>query len=363
MSAAGTRLIPLAELEQRDLGAWRELSERAVAPNPYWDPDFVLPAAEGLDEGGDVALLCVLDGDGWAACLPVRRNQRWHRIPLPSVTSWLHLYCFMGTPLVAPGREAEALPELVRALPSAGTAAAFTALDWVESEGAIAEALTGADAPANLIFERFSRPALHRRPQPDYLEGRIKSKHRQEFRRKARGLERELDGQLELVDRSAEPDAIEALLELEAAGWKGREGTALRSNPAHEQFVRRMTRAFAERGALELVCLECAGQVVAASSALLAGDGAFGFKVGYDETYRRYSPGVELSLRYLERFHERTELAWVDSCTAPGNELYNRLWPDSRELFSPAYPASGALGLVARPALRSAIAVRDRDRD
>jgi hypothetical protein len=43
------RLLELAALSERDLDAWRELAARALEPNPFAEPDFVLPAADALD--------------------------------------------------------------------------------------------------------------------------------------------------------------------------------------------------------------------------------------------------------------------------------------------------------------------------
>jgi hypothetical protein len=38
-------LLPLADLTARDVAAWRDLAARAVEPNPFFEPDFVLPPA------------------------------------------------------------------------------------------------------------------------------------------------------------------------------------------------------------------------------------------------------------------------------------------------------------------------------
>jgi hypothetical protein len=61
-----TRLTTLADLSERDVGAWRDLSARALEPNPFAEPDFVLPAAGRLGAGGE-ALLTVEDGSDLTA--------------------------------------------------------------------------------------------------------------------------------------------------------------------------------------------------------------------------------------------------------------------------------------------------------
>jgi CelD/BcsL family acetyltransferase involved in cellulose biosynthesis len=354
-------LVPLADLEDRDLAAWRELADRTVEANPFFDPDYVLPAARGLGEWDDVAVLSVRNGSDWTACLPVRRYSRWHRLPLPCLATWQHSYCLLGTPLLAAEKpQADLMAILGDMLNSAGRTS-FAALEWVPADGSIGEALQSPSLSRPLLFDEFSRATLKRRPEATYLEGRLKGKHRREFRRLAQGLEEELGGSLALVDRSSEGDAVETFMELEASGWKGREGTALSCEDGHAGFFREMTRAFVARGALELLFLEAGDQVVAARCSLLGGGASFCFKVAYDERFKRFSPGRELELRLIERFHD-SELEWMDSCADLGNELFNRLWPDRRTLVTVAYPATGPFGLVAVPAIRGAVAVRDRRR-
>lgn len=356
------RVVPLAELGERDLAAWRRLADRAAEPNPFFDPDFVLSAAKALGEWDEVAVVQASDEGDWTACLPVRRYARWHRVPLPGLATWRHSYCLLGTPLAAPGHEDEALAGIVAEMQGTdGTA--FTSLDWVPTEGAIATALTEGSPRQPIAFECFSRATLLRRADGDYLDGWVKSKDRREFRRRSRLLGEELGGEPELVDRSGDPAAVEDFLELEVSGWKGEGGTALASNPAHADFMRETARDFAARGTLQLLFLEVAGQGVAARCSFVSGGVDFCFKVAYDEQFARFGPGRDLELRMIDRFHADTSLQWMDSCTAPDNEMYNRLWRDRRELTTTVAPAPGTRGRLAVPALRAVMALRERRRE
>ena len=102
------RIIGLSELSPRDFRDWRELAERAIEPNPFYEPGFVLPAARWI-AGDHVGLLIAEDANGWAACLPVRRGWRWGKLPLRSIAGWRHLYSYLGTPLVRGERPLRAL--------------------------------------------------------------------------------------------------------------------------------------------------------------------------------------------------------------------------------------------------------------
>src|SRR6202000_271094 len=54
-------VLPISELTPRDLSAWRELAGDALSPNPFAEPDLVLPATQAWGADG-VQLLVVRDG-------------------------------------------------------------------------------------------------------------------------------------------------------------------------------------------------------------------------------------------------------------------------------------------------------------
>ncbi len=83
--------------------------------------------------------------------------------------------------------------------------------------------------------------------------------------------------------------------------------------------------------------------VLAMAVRVLAGRGAFQLKIAYDESYRRFGPGRVLDLELLGTFHERTNEQWVDSCTTPGNEFKEALYPGRRRIDTLIIPADGRL--------------------
>ena len=54
-------VLPLSELTARDLSAWRDLAADVVSPNPFAEPELVVPATRAWDVD-DVQLLVVRDG-------------------------------------------------------------------------------------------------------------------------------------------------------------------------------------------------------------------------------------------------------------------------------------------------------------
>jgi CelD/BcsL family acetyltransferase involved in cellulose biosynthesis len=357
-----TRIVGLSDLTDHDLRDWRELAGRAIEPNPYFEPDFVLPAARSLARPAEVGVLVAEGADGWAACLPVRRAWRWRRLPLRSLTVWRHLYCYLGTPLVSDDRPRSALERLLEQATRDRTTTAFV-LDWLGAGGPVGsilgEVLAERRGPA-LAYEAFDRGLLRRRAEDNYLDDGLSVKRRKEFRRLERRLADDLGVPLGVIDRGSDGSAPAEFSRLEAAGWKGRAGTALASSTRHNRFFVEVCAAFGKAGRLQMLALEGGERTVAMQCNLLAGEGLFCFKVAYDEDLAAYSPGAQLELGAVSEFHRRDDVEWMDSCAAPDNELINRLWPDRRRIASVVVARGGRLGRSALAGVRSAAALRER---
>lgn len=357
------RLIPLPELTERDLVAWRELASRSLEPNPFYEPEYVLPLARGLAQSSSTGVLAVSDGAEWLACLPVASG-RWHRIPAPALSAWRGhpLYGMLGTPLASRNDSSAVLATLVRGM-VASSRPVFAVLDWVADDGPVAVALAKAldrRSPAPIRFERFERAALRRRADPTYLEETLKAKRRRELRRQRRKLGEALGGEPVTIDRATSAGALEALIELEAAGRKGTSGTVMAADPAHARFFREMCRGFAAQGRLQLLCLTVDERIVAAQCNLTGGQTIFCLKVAFDERWASFSPGIQLQVDIVKSFHERSTHTLMDSCADATNSMINRLWPDRRPIASYVLPRDGLVGQLARPPLLMARSLRHR---
>jgi CelD/BcsL family acetyltransferase involved in cellulose biosynthesis len=330
-----SRFISLDEVDATGEQAWRRLAERSVDANPFYEPDFVIPAARHL--GGRSVGLLVLEEDGeWVACLPATTRGAW-RTP----------YTFLGTPLVAPGA-AECLPELL--LEGArGTLSGALMVDQVPRRSAAWMAIEDAIARGDLavVVERgFDRAAFEPNGHGPALP--LPARRRADLRRTRRRLEERLGGDVAFEMVEPGDEAIARFLELEGGGWKGEEGTALASQPRHAEFFAEMCRRFGRAGRLELVSMSCAGHVVAMATMLCSGDCRYAFKLGFDEEFRKQAPGAQLIVELAERPPEGAP-AFLDSCSAPDNDVMNRLWPDRRELVT---------AVLARPGVRAGVMKR-----
>jgi CelD/BcsL family acetyltransferase involved in cellulose biosynthesis len=99
-------------------------------------------------------------------------------------------------------------------------------------------------------------------------------------------------------------EELRAGFELEAGGWKGRRGTAISSRADTSSFYWDVARDLAGRGELRLSTLEADGRLIGFDLCVVAHDCAWILKGAFDETYRRYAPGLVLLLAEIERAFE-----------------------------------------------------------
>lgn len=138
-------------------------------------------------------------------------------------------------------------------------------------------------------------------------EEQISSNRRSSVRRAWRFAER--IGPVRCDVLSPTPGDLEPLLEeafrVEAAGWKGREGSALAKDPVRGAFYRRYAAAACKEGILRLCFLRIGNRAAAMQLAVECGNRFWLLKAGYDEEFSRCSPGTLLILETVRYAAER----------------------------------------------------------
>lgn len=327
-------------------GAWTELEARALEPNPFFGPGFLLPL---LDARGWLAGLRVLlcrDSDGeLLALLPVTRAGLGPGSAVPTLRSAYtpaQPHGFLGTPLVRSDRAGDALDRLLDLLDRGRPGGGLLELFGYAADGPFAELLDrrlAARRQPFLLLPGWSRRLFRRRASAEaYLAEALGARHRAELRRQRRQLERLGTPRLRRIG-PGEPVApwVEAYLALEASGWKGRSGTALACEPADRAFFAAMCETLHTANRLAFDALELDGRPIAISCSLRADPSPraaeFVFKIAYDERLARQSPGMQLQLALLSERHAIEDApAWVDSCAAPTDSFYRQIWLDERRL-------------------------------
>lgn len=98
---------------------------------------------------------------------------------------------------------------------------------------------------------------------------------------------------------------LQDAFEVEAAGWKGRSGTALAVSPREGEFFRRWAPLAAADGSLRMAFMRLDGQPIAMHIAAEVDRRLWLLKIGYDERVSRCSPGTLLMLEAVKSAAER----------------------------------------------------------
>ncbi|WP_128892177.1 GNAT family N-acetyltransferase [Erythrobacter sp. HKB08] len=338
---------------------WQSLSHSASEPNPFHAPWALEPALKAFDNGGRCDLLCVrVDGD-LVGLLPIARIGLYYRYPLPHLRNWMHDNAFLGSPLVRAGFEAPFWQALLDWVDDSAGSALFLHLTHLDENGPLVAALRD-------VLEAHNRPAaiVHREERAflqsslsstEYFEQSLSTKKRKELRRQLRRLSDE--GTVDFIREGGDGDLARwtgEFLALEAAGWKGRNGSALASDHATAQVFRETLAGAAAHGQIERLALRLDGKPIAMLANLLGPPGAFSYKTAFDEDYARFSPGVLLQQFNLEVL-DRDDIAWSDSCASSDHPMIDRIWREKRSMVR----ISIAIGGSARQAICRRILKRE----
>jgi len=134
----------------------------------------------------------------------------------------------------------------------------------------------------------------------ELLAGRSRNLRSQVGRRR-RKLAGEGDLSLRVVEGGPTLGAdLDAFFALEAAGWKGGEGTAIAADPALLDLYRGFAKAAAAGGWLRLYMLELNQSLVAADYGCVFDGCGYLIKTAFDEDLAQFAPGLVLRAGVLE---------------------------------------------------------------
>ncbi len=333
-AAAWPATAAFALLTTVAVSRWRALAERAVEPNGYYLPDWELAVnASAHGRTGASALVAPGDAqqDGAArliGLLPV--VSMWHawKIPLPALVS-AHPYGTLCTPLLDRDMAIDAASRLLREARKAGALALI--LRDVSLDGAAMKAFSEAlrqDGLRPRVLQSHLRACLDAtRDAEELLRNALGPKKLKELRRQRLRLAEHGAVRFEVARAREEvAAALEIFLALEASGWKAQFGTALIQDDGDASFIRRAAPALAENGQCEIVTLRAGDTPVAAAIVLRHQDRAFYFKLGIDERFGKFSPGVQLTLDLTRHLCADPAVASADSTAGPDHPMINPIW-------------------------------------
>lgn len=320
------RVSPLTGIS---IPAWQSLAERAAEPNACYLPEWEL-AVNAFSPGrtNAKALSTYADNGELIGLMPAVSALRAYRLPLPAFVT-ADAFPPLGTILIDRDKADEAVSGLMRQARNSGARALI--LRDTPLDGAVMQAFTRVLAWSGLrptVLKSHNRALLDAtRDADELLHEALGSKKLKELRRQRNRL-----GECgEVTYRTAStPDdvipALEIFLKLEASGWKGKRGTALLQNEGHLAFIRRAVRDMAAANHTQVISLHAGDIPVAAAVVLRHLDRAIYFKLGVDERFAKYSPGVQMTLDLTRQMCADPTIASVDSTADANHSMIDPIW-------------------------------------
>lgn len=319
------------------LADWAALCQSASEPNPFFEPWFLIPSLKALDPTGSVKLVAMRENGALRALVPLQTSASYYGHPIPHWRIWLHDNAFCGTPVVQQGFEFAFWSSLLAWADSNSQARLFLHLAHMPEKSLVFNALLTLLAQTRRIgavVDREERAMLQSDLDSEtYFETSMSGKKRKELRRQHNRLAEH--GELvfhRLTDASDIVGWIDRFLALEAAGWKGREHSALASHKTTEQMFHGVMEGAAQAGKLERLALHLGGRPIAMLANFRNPPAAFSFKTAFDETYARFSPGVLLQRENLALLDDPA-IGWTDSCAAQDHPMIERIWREKRSIL------------------------------
>jgi CelD/BcsL family acetyltransferase involved in cellulose biosynthesis len=317
------------------------LCARSIEPNVFFNPRFLAPAMPRLEDR-EIRLAVIRDGDEERSRLrllvPLSVEKAPMPLGVPIMRTWSNPFGPLGTPLIDRddpvgviedcftmlGRKHLQLPRVF-------------VMPEVRLDGPFANILRSFASSRDLTLvttNEIDRPFLESDLDPDdYLREAVRSHHLREYRRQRRRLQEQ--GPVEYHVARTPDDVrlgVETFLTLEAAGWKGRERTAMAIDRFRAAFAREAVYRLAERDLCRVHTLSVGGKPIACLIVFIENGVAYTWKTAYDEAYSGYSPGAQLMLDVTRTHLDDPNIDATDSCAVPDHPIMSRLWMERRKI-------------------------------
>lgn len=357
------RATPVDELDPPALEAWKELEHRALEPNAYLSPHFLLPAIRHHGGGQASSVLQIERMEGATPTLVglgvFRLTASSTRFPLPHLSAFHSPHSYLSGLLVDRRDAQQSVAAFLDYVCRSGQPWHGVEFICRPADGPLAGLLDAGMRARGLRWCAYSnhrRAALAPAAGGDhYVDAQLSSSRRKDLRRRRRRLEA-LGEVYWRTLRGAEVDdtCIERFLALEHLGWKREHGTSLRSSHHDTAFFREMVRNFARDDRAVFSELWVGERIIASTSNFISGRAGFAFKLGWDPDYAAMSPGLLNEIELVRR--APAVFAGLDHLDSGAGEesFMNELWSDRRRITSGAIAttASGRAALTAMAVAR-----------
>lgn len=267
---------------------WQELAARFRTPLLRFE--WFAAAASAFCRPGELYCLLSYSGGSIAAIAPLVRVKKYgfRQFELLGAS-------YLGEPSGLLYRDEEALVRLLERMISGGLPMTLSRMGATSLEVQLLQARQPL-LSAFLCRQGIGAPVLSISSSWSDYEATIPPRYGYDLRRARKRAEQMGEVEFETISPSGGrlASCLGEIFRVEAAGWKGRRGTALLLDQRLRGFFCQYAQAVADQGRLRLSFLRIGGQVAAVQLAVRDYNRLWVLKVGYDEVFSKCSPGILL---------------------------------------------------------------------
>lgn len=327
-----------ADIDASFLREWQSLENRSVESNVFLSPALIIPAVENLMPGERPRIITVRDHNGSLVGLAIFHGVTASKtLPLPHLRTIRTQHSFRSGFLIDAAVVETTVACLLDALEDAGWYGVEFTEQWLDSP--MMQSIS--DVCASRKYEWTELSSYQRagfspeRITEQHLNDYWSKSRRKSLRQNITRLEKLGDWTFRIVRNGEDfSAAVERFLTLEHAGWKGEEGSSLKSTAYQQRFFREAVAGLAEHDCVFFAELLAGDSVIGSTSNFISANTVFAFKTGWDPEYSRVSPGIIMETELLRRSAEiLSNVKFVDSCSKDDSYLA-KLWPEKLRIGS-----------------------------
>lgn len=302
--------------------AWHELASKAVDPNPFFGPDFLIPFAQAQQDDTLRVHAVVDQHDRWLMAAPFQLKRQFGLFGRQ--VCYATEFGPVGIPIMAPDAPKGTVETFLKGL---GSKASLIALRYADLKCETATAIRKARGWSSwtALQQQRASHSFGETGDQQYQEA-FRGKRKKEISRLKRRLAEQGDLRFENATGIEACTRFEDFLLLEQAGWKGTEETALASSADIRSFARKLIQRRADHNSVRIDSMLLDGKPIAMLVSFIENDRVFAWKTAFDESFARFSPGVQLMMFSFECNLSNKRLRGADSLAIPGHPMIEPLW-------------------------------------
>jgi CelD/BcsL family acetyltransferase involved in cellulose biosynthesis len=266
-------------------GTWDDLVRAMPRPSPFLLHAWMLEWLRHYGGPSELAVQAVFRDGTLVGAFPLvhktRRGLRVARFPGGQ-------QCSLADLLLAPSEDPTTAAALVE---RASSEHDFAELFGLGGDSQVARAA----APGRLhLFERADAPVLELTDDWDALyEAKVSAKRRSQHRRRLRQLQERGSVEFSLARSRQELEtALGDAFRLHALRWEAQQDGSGFVTPTGVSFHRAALGMLADQDVVRLMTMKFAGRAIAFSLAFALAGRLYGYRLGFDPSFARHSPGL-----------------------------------------------------------------------